>query len=687
MKKRMMGVAALALWGASSTAVAAEETKAPVVLDTVVVSATKTEEKASEVPNAVVLRDSQDIVEGAARSVGELLAADPGIDWRTRGNYGGAAEELHLRGMDGSATQVFLNGININSPSLGSADLGRLPLGGIDRVEVVKGAGSLLYGTGAMGGTVNVLTKDPERGRTDLRLSSGLGDHGTNELSLEQGMYVNDTLGYYLTASRRETDGFRDNADAEQHDASVKLLWDKGKTFRASWYTMALERDFGVPGVQPPAGTAPYAVNGITFSNGDSASLVNRGADHDLYSVVELKGSPASAFTLTLRGEYVDMESYNLSRNAMVVFPLAAGAGNESWVTNTVKGIEGTVEYRPTQAAVLLLGAQHRDYNYENEQGDVNAWGVPLSGSRSGQEHGVYTDGAYAELQYRLLSSLRLLAGGRHEEHSTFGGENLPRFGLVYEPLTDTTVRLSHGKHFKAPTMNDLYWPDSGWVKGNTDLKAETGWHSDIGVVQQALDKRLELGATWFQWDIDDRIAWAENPNQPTSTPGFNYWTPSNVSQSEGRGAEMSAGYRPLAWLRLGLAYTYINAEDESAPSIWRQALYTPEQMVRGELSAESSFGLSGTLTVRWVDERPGYYVKTTDVAASRTLDDYWTVDVKLSQRIRQHWIVSCQVNNLLDEEYDTYLSTFRDMTTNVTSRVGYPGAGRSIFAKVTYEF
>lgn len=687
MKKRMRGMTALALLGAAGMAVAADGTKVPTVLETVVVSATKTEEKASDVPNAVVLRDSLDIAEGAVRSVGELLAADPGIDWRTRGNYGGAAEELHLRGMDGSGTQVFLNGININSPSLGTADLGRLPLGGIDRVEVVKGAGSLLYGTGAMGGTVNVLTRDPERGKTDLRLSGGIGDQGANELSFEQGMYLSDALGYYLTASRRETDGFRDNADAEQHDASVKLLWDKGKTFRASWYTMALERDFGVPGVRPPAGTAPYAVHGTTLYNGDSASLVNRGADHDLYSVMELKGSPADVLTFTLRGEYVDMESYNSSRNAMAVFPLAAGAGNESWVTNTVKGIEGIVEYRPTSAAVLLAGAQHRDYNYENEQGDLNPWGVPLAGSTIGEEHQVYTDGVYAELQYRLLPNLRALAGARHEEHSTFGGETLPRFGLTCEPLAGTTLKFSHGKHFKAPTMNDLYWPDSGWVKGNTDLKAETGWHSDIGVLQQALDKRLELGATWFQWDIDDRIAWAENPSQPTSTPGFNYWTPSNVSQSEGRGAELSAGYRPLAWLRLALAYTYINAEDESEPGIWRQALYTPEQMVRGELSAESSFGLSGTLVIRHVGERPGYYARTTDVAASRMLDDYWTVDVKLSQRVREHWIVSCQVNNLLDEEYDTYLATFRDMTTNVTSRVGYPGAGRSVFAKVTYEF
>ncbi len=501
-------------------------------------------------------------------------------------------------------------------------------------------------------------------------------------------MYVTDALGYYLTASRRETDGFRDNADGEQHDASVKLLYDRGKSFRASWYTLALERDFGVPGVQPPVGTAPYAVNGTTLYNGDSASLVNRGADHDLYSVVELKGSPASAFTLGLRGEYVDMESYYFSRNPMAVFPLAAGAGNESWVTNTVYGIEGTVEYRPTQAAVLLLGAQHRDYTYENEQGDLNAWGVPLSGSRIGEEHEVYTDGVYAELQYRLLPNLRALAGARHEEHSTFGDETLPRFGLAYEPLAGTTVKLSHGKHFKAPTMNDLYWPDSGWVKGNTDLKAETGWHSDIGVVQQALDKRLELGATWFQWDIDNKIAWAENPDYPSMVPGFNYWTPANVSESEARGVELAAAFKPAAGLRLGLAYTYTEAEEQSSAGLWRQALYVPEHMARADLALSCPVtGIDTTLTLRWVGDRPGYYALATDAEAKRELDAYWTADIKVSRRFQQHWLVSCQLNNIFDETYDTYLARFRDMTTNVTSRVGYPGAGRSVFAKLTYEF
>lgn len=658
-----------------------------VTMDEVVVTATKTEEKIKDVPNAVVVKEAFDITESPSKSVGESLANEPGIDWRSRGDYGGAAEEIHIRGMGGDATQVFYNGVNINSPSLGAADVGSLPLNSIEKVEVVKGAGSLLYGTGAMAGTVNILTKSPQRDKLDLKLETGFGSEGTYELSAEQGMYLSPDFGYYLTATKRETDGFRDNSDLDHRDVSLKLVYDRGDALQVNMFGAYIDREYGVPGVRPPAGTGDYFVNGVKMYNAEAASLVNNGGDEDLYSALELKSRPLDWLSLSLRGDAVNMENYYYRRNNGDLWPKIAGEGDETWVTNEVLGLEGTAEMRLPHEVTLLVGSQYKDYSYKNEVGDLDANGFAVSGSHAAAEHGVFTRGTYGEAQYRPSQYLKLLAGLRQEQHSMFGYEVLPRFGAVLNPFAGTSIKLGHGKHFKAPTMNDLYWPDDGWVRGNPNLQPETGRHSDVNLEQALLGDKVVATASYFVWNIDNKIDWAENPAFPTATPGFNYWTPSNVNTYEAKGWELGLQLKPVPAMRLGLSYTRTDAEEEKNPGSWRQAQYTPKNLFKGEASYFFDFGLTAAAIVRYVDERPAYYATDSATIPQNTLDSYMTADVKLSQRLREHWLLALQLNNIFDEGYDTYMASFRDEATATTTRQGYPGAGRSAFVSASYEF
>ncbi len=224
-------------------------------LEEIVVSATKMPEKRMDIPNSVIVKEEKDIEVSGASTVGELLANEPGIDWQTYGNYGGAAQEIHIRGMGADATQVFINGVNVNSPSLGSADVGKIPVENIERIEVVKGSGSLLYGSGAMGGTVNIFTKSPKRDKVDLKISAGYGSQNTYRLYAQHGMFLTKDFGYYLTVGKTATDGFRDNGYLRQYDASMKLLLDKGELLNITLYGDYLSRRYGMPGVKPPEGT------------------------------------------------------------------------------------------------------------------------------------------------------------------------------------------------------------------------------------------------------------------------------------------------------------------------------------------------------------------------------------------------------------------------------------------------
>jgi len=660
----------------------AVKNEAVAVMDEVVVTATKTEEKRRDIANSVVVKDALDIAEAPAESLGALLANEPGIDWRTRGNYGGAAEEIQIRGMGADGTLVVVDGVALNSPSLGSADVGQIPLNSIERVEVVKGPGSLLYGSGAMGGTVNIISKHPKREGYQAKVEVGYGTENIYHLAAESGGFVAGDFGYYLTANHRETDGFRDNGDLTQTDAALNLLLDKGERFNADFNFGYVQRDFGLPGVKPPVGTVAYAINGEQFYNSDSANLLNRGEEHNRHSSLALKGKAGELLNWRVKGDCAVLIGDNHSRSSY------DGSGDDTTVTNTARGLEGNLDLHPASYLGLLVGSEYRNFDYENEMQALDTSGAALASGRTDARQQIFTTGTFTELNLRPVEQLKLVAGYRYETHSRFGHENVARYGLVVTPLADTVLKINHGQHFKAPTMNDLFWPDDGaFTKGNPNLKPETGWHTDVTAEQSLLGGKFFASVSWFKWDISDKIAWAEDPNQPSPTGWGNYWVPSNVNTYRATGWEGEVKVGPYYGLRGDLALTLLDAEEELAPGATRAARYTPDCQIKVGLSHYADFGLTSTVNARYVSSRPGYYASKTALTPKIELASYWTVDLKLAQNLAEHWQVSLLATNLLDEEYDTYLAGFSDQTTFAYTQQPYPGAGRSLFASVAYSF
>ena len=325
------------------------------ILEDIVVTATKTGEQRANIPNSVILMGKTEIEESPAESLGELLGNELGIDWRTYGGFGGASEGIHIRGMGADGSQVFVNGINVNSPSLGQADVARIPLNNIERIEVVKGSGSLLYGTGATGGTVSIITKRPEHDKLDLQADAGFGSEGTYQLSAEHGMFLSDEFGYFLTAARRETDGFRDNSDLTHTDVSLKLVYEKSDILDFSLYGDYIDREYGRPGVKPPPGTEDFDANGEQVYSSDAASVLNKGADEDAHLVLEVKGNPSEKLALNVRADYAHTEAYNLTRyyDSFAEDVAESVAGSKSWTTNEVSTIEGNMDITPFKGLSL----------------------------------------------------------------------------------------------------------------------------------------------------------------------------------------------------------------------------------------------------------------------------------------------------------------------------------------------
>ncbi|MFZ7111468.1 MAG: TonB-dependent receptor plug domain-containing protein [Desulfatiglandales bacterium] len=681
MKRHFWSTAVVTLLGLWGAAVAAEEGKKAVIMDEVVVTATKTEETRKNVSNSIIIIEAADIAESPARSLGELLANHLGMDWRTYGGYGGAAEEIHIRGMGGDGTQVFINGINVNSPSLAVADVSKIPLDRIERIEIVKGAGSLLYGSGAMGGTVNIKTKGPRREGLDLKVQGGYGSQDTYQVSAGQGTFLGERFGYYVTASRRETDGFRENSDLTHKDVSLKLLYDLGDVLEVTLYGDYVDRDYGRPGAVPPQGTEAFYYNGKKVYGRDAASVLNRGGDEDGRAVLHVKSKLNKWLSLNFRTDYAHMENYDHTR----YYDSFAGGvpGQETWTTNEVLGLEGDVDIRPFTGATILIGGEYKDYRWKNETVTLDGSGNRESGSFSKAEATLDTKGLFAEAQYRPCKYFKALAGIRHENHSTFGGEDIPRYGIIINPHDTTVLKLSRGKHYKAPTPNDLFWPyeDWGWgmgTQGNPDLRPETGWHTEATLEQTLFDEKMLVTASYFTWDIRDKIRWVADQNY--------FYTPQNLATYEADGWELGTRIGPFYNLLISLDYTKTDAKEIMQGGTKRQALYTPDYQFKGSLTHWTGFGLTTVATVRFVGERPGHYDSMTDTEPSKMLDSYWTLDLKLEQRLFDHWIFTLSGNNLFDKAYDTYAENFYDSTGRGTLST-YPGAGRSVFFSVAYEY
>jgi len=647
-------------------------------LETVVVTATKTEERVRDVPNSTIVLDSIDVEESPAQSVGELIADQPGIDWRTYGNYGGAAQTIKIRGMRDTEVQVLLNGINVNSPSLGMADVGGLPVDSIDRVEIVKGAGSFLHGSGSVAGTVNIITKDPQPDRMDLIIKGGYGSFGSRQFSAEQGMYLTEDLGYYLTVHQKSTDGERSNSDLSQQDGSLKVVYDKGDILKLSLYGYKVDREFGKPGILPPEATSTYALNGVEIYNDEAASLLDRGNNIDQFALVDVESHLSDGLKVRVKKYLVNMDSIDKSWTA------TSGTGTQTQVLNIIDGTEANLEIGALAGLNILVGIDAKKHDWESDTRFLDTDGA-TTGSGGEDSQTIDSSGAFTQLQYQLNESIKILGGIRQESHSAFGSEMLPNTGIVFNLSEETVLKATHGKHFKSPTPNDLFWPEDDFVRGNPDLKPQTGWHSDITLENEAGDGNVYFSVSYFQWNVDDKIEWAENPKYPSPSPFVaSKWTPSNVNRSFGRGLELGFRVNPSYNLGVTVGYTFTDAKDESGAVI-REAQFSPKHRLKTGVVVRTSFGLTAQTTLRYLSER-NYYRSSTDENPTDTLGAYTLVDLNLQQRLRDKWLISFQVGNLLDEQYDTFVGSYYDE--NFTQIYGnYPGSSRNLTLAVAYEY
>ena len=603
---------ALAIASLPAAAFAADEN----LLDEIVVTATRTAQTADESLASVTVITRKDIEQSQANSVDELLRGAAGIDISRNGGYG-KATAVFIRGTNADHVLVLVDGVRAASATLGEFAWQNLSPDQIERIEIVRGPRAALYGSDAVGGVVQIFTRKLKA--PVIRV--GLGSNNTREAYA--GLGGGEHWHYSFAMGHFVTDGIPTNAVFTQNHG-----------FENTHFTLGLEGE-AAPGL--------HLDLKASHAEGQSAFDPDTG-DQDFRNQVfsaRLSHQVSSVWTqrLTL-GHALDLMT---SHSPYTPATITTRRNSLSW-QHDLSLVEG---------GLTTLG--------------IDYWSDHATKDNSGLvDQTLDTTALFAQHQWQGLGFDWLL-DVRADRHDRFGSKTTGSlaWGLDLNPRTRLTASV--GTAFKAPTVNDLFWPYNSSMflgttyitQGNPDLRPETSRSAEIGVRYRPT-ANATLGANLYRTRIDDLIEWQSTQTGPTE---YTYH-PANVSQATITGLELSSGARFDAW-RLEGNLTFLRAEDDTSG---RQLDRRPKRSAALKVSRDIGTGslLAEIVAASSRNDRSG----TTE------LGGYGIVNIVYRHAFSRELEMQARVENVFDKDYVLASSFSGDYNT----------LGRSLFMTLRYE-
>ena len=561
--------------------------------ETIVVTATRTPQKASQVIGDITVITARQISEAGQTTLVELLQQQPGVELSQYGGAGTSAD-IRIRGGNPGHTLVLIDGLRVGSATLGTTPLESISLDQIKRIEILRGPGSSLYGADAVSGVIQIITKRGT-GAPKFSARAGGGSHGLLQGDVRYAGQVGASR-FNLGAGYARTDGgfsttrpgtFGHNPDEdgdEKRSASVQF-----EHALTSAHSIGVSGLYNRDRVEYDAGTADDY--GINYVNSMSAWWKGDITDHWQSRLLIGQGQNRSAnFSLgASTGEFdTDQTQYQWQND----FTLPLGE-----LTASLERLEEKVE-----ASQVVFSQNRRT---------VNAGQVGYQ-ARTGR--------------HALQASLR------HDDYSDFGGQTTGMAGYGFDFTPAWRASASYGTSFKAPTFNSLYYPVTPFFKGNPQLQPEQGRNAEFSLHYHQGPHLLS--ATAYRNRVRDLIVYVAPPFP--AIPSMQ-----NVNRATLEGVTL-AGHTELAGLRVKTSIDWQNAEDQATGKTlpYRAKRY-------GTLDISKALGRweIGT-TVVASDYR------FTNNANTKKLDGYARVDLRADFRIAPEWRLLARVNNAFDARY-----------------------------------
>lgn len=568
----------------------------------IIITATKTPIAKDKVGSSVTVITREDIEKSGESQVFDLIKKAPGVAL-TRNGGAGSTSTIRLRGSNPGQVRVMIDGVFMNDVSGANSeyDFNNLLVNSIERIEILRGPQSALYGSDAMGGVINIITR------------RGSGPMTVNALA---------EVGSYKT--HREAAGISGGKNALTYSLQVQNF----KTQGFSRFDGGVEDDGSTN--QSINGALGWTINDI-FSLDTSGSFSQLKSEFDATTAdranvqkkYSLSGRTAlTAKTLEGKWEHI-MSLQGASTRRDFDEPLTA-----STRFSTFDGLQTTAEYQSNYKLrtrdIITTGLVHERQDAENTATTSAAV------KTTNVNRGATINSLYGQYLLGFGDTTTFTIGGRRDDHSQFGAKNTYRFTAAQEvPLTHTVLRASYGNGFKAPTLYQLYHPTFGTIT----LQPETSTGYDFGFDQHFLNRRLTLSSTVFHNDYKNLILFDSVTSKYL-----------NLRKATTEGLESSIDYQLTPELSLNASHTYLLTEDGTTTRVLQRR--PKHTFVAG---ADYLFTDAGSLgmDVRYVSR------ESESTTGARTfIKPYTVVDLRGEYKVSQPIAVYSRIENLFDKHY-----------------------------------
>ncbi|MFA5345800.1 MAG: TonB-dependent receptor [Candidatus Omnitrophota bacterium] len=508
-------------------------------LGNVIVSATKTETYQAEIGSSTTVITSEDIKKSGKRDVEAVLRDVPGLTVIQTGAQGGLTS-VYMRGAGAGQTLVMIDGVEVNDPIEASRtfDFAHLLTDNIERIEIVRGPQSTLYGSDAMAGIINIVTKKGT-GKPQVEGSFEGGSHGTfTEYFGLRGTAL-DKLDYSFSATCLNSSGISVAEGGSENDPYYNLSLSSKlgyKIFDNAQASLVVNYIDARKSIDAYNNFSPYQL--IDMPNYTSWSK-------DLSTKFAFDQSINSWWAHTLSFSYHDIRR----KDKKEWDPANLDTIND-WYKGNNKKVEWQHNISPVKWNIFTAG-----FEYENESGSSYFYADPDYNYMNGKQDrkSVYNYGYYFQDQLKIWDRLFITPGLRVDDHEMFGTKTTYKISTAYLiPETGTRLKGNWGTGFKAPTLYQLYS-----VYGNLNLKPEENNSYDVGFEQSFFKDKLFFDLTYFHNDFKNMINFVSLSVSP-------YGEYMNVAKAMTQGFEIGAKIKPFDNLTFGTNYTYTDTEDKS---------------------------------------------------------------------------------------------------------------------------
>lgn len=587
----------MALLGCAMTAQAADQTDAK-DLSGVVVTATRTAITADEALSSVTVITRADIERLQPLSVPDLLAGLPGVTFANAGGYG-QQTSLFMRGTNSSHTLVLIDGVRIGSVANGLAAFEQLPVEQIERIEIVRGPRSSLYGADAIGGVIQIFTRHGKRdggmlpsfsittgSENLLRGQAGLSggtDHAWYNLSVGS-QYTRGINACRIGAKAAFAGCFTDETDQDGFrnknlSASGGYRWDNGAQISGVWLR---------------------SLGDVKF-DGD---YQNRNRTVEQVAGGSFSINPLEAWKTTFSvGQNLDR--YDNYKNQTFTGFIYSRRNQASWQNDITLGT----------GQMLTAGIDWQGEHIDSDTGF-------LATRRE-------NTGAY--LQYQgTFGRNEVQLSARRDHNGQFGNHNTGAAAWGYHFDGGVKLMASYGSAFHAPTFNDLYFP---YGSGNPDLKPEKSRSAELGLSQQK--DRWNWAVNAYETRVDQLIALNS------------FYFPLNISKARIRGVEGHVGVNLAGWQVHGYLTWLQPRNEDGGLNSGRVLQRRPEHTARVDLDRRfGEFGVGATVN--------GAGRSFDDAANQHKVGGYSTTDLRASYHFAPAWQVEARLANVFDRDYET---------------------------------